>query len=85
MLDITRAYLFILTNVPELQFHLEAQDVRTQDTSDSDSDSGQGSCEMSFRSQISKEVASVDEGGVYLFGTISLERPLLGHGIFATR
>ncbi|XP_039218982.1 claspin isoform X1 [Crotalus tigris] len=46
----------------EGEFHLEAQDVRTQDTSDSDSDSGQGSCEMSFRSQISKEVASIDEG-----------------------
>ncbi|XP_032083000.1 claspin isoform X2 [Thamnophis elegans] len=43
-------------------FHLDAQDVKTQDTSDSDSDSGQGSCEMSFRSQISKGVASVDEG-----------------------
>ncbi|XP_029141562.1 claspin [Protobothrops mucrosquamatus] len=46
----------------EGEFHLEAQDVRTQDTSDSDSDSGQGSCEMSFRSQISKGVASVDDG-----------------------
>ncbi|XP_060547407.1 claspin isoform X2 [Pantherophis guttatus] len=44
------------------EFHLDAQDVKTQDTSDSDSDSGQGSCEMSFRSQISKGVASVDEG-----------------------
>ncbi|KAM3830286.1 claspin [Vipera latastei] len=45
-----------------MKFHLDAQDVRTQDTSDSDSDSGQGSCEMSFWSQISKGVASVDEG-----------------------
>ncbi|XP_070619970.1 claspin isoform X2 [Erythrolamprus reginae] len=44
------------------EFHLDAQDVKTQDTSDSSSDSGQGSCEMSFQSQISKGVASVDEG-----------------------
>ncbi|XP_063168151.1 claspin [Candoia aspera] len=40
----------------------DAQNVKTQDRFDSDSDSGQGSCEMSFQSQISKGVASVDEG-----------------------
>ncbi|KAM6428191.1 claspin isoform 2-T2 [Liasis olivaceus] len=44
------------------ELHLDAQDVKIQDRFDSDSDSGQGSCEMSFQSQTSKQVASVDEG-----------------------
>ncbi|KAJ6655582.1 hypothetical protein lerEdw1_004934 [Lerista edwardsae] len=45
-----------------LRLHLDVPDVQSEETSDSDSDSGQGSSEMSSPAQMSKGVASVDDG-----------------------
>ncbi|XP_066494833.1 claspin [Tiliqua scincoides] len=49
-------------NVLGLQLHLDVEDVKSEETFDSDSDSGQGSSERSSPAQMSKSVASVDDG-----------------------
>lgn len=53
----------ILINVCALQILLDVEDLKSQEASDSDSDSGQGSCEMTSPAQINKGVASVDDEG----------------------
>ncbi|XP_034975049.2 claspin [Zootoca vivipara] len=42
------------------KIQLDVEDLKSQEVSDSDSDSGQGSCEMTSPTQINKGVASVD-------------------------